>query len=180
MFRDYMKVHSVNNQYINHKGLKISYQAEHKLLNADPLLISALFKTGKEHEGNQYIDILVLKNLAYRIKEKANPFFRIKEPYYLNKVSDTKLNIDAVYDGINDEVHLKGDKINIGIDFDTPQEMNDTIRQFNFMNGLHRVSFVAKLIENQFVRTKSAPLPTNGNRAAVVTLLMDKYSDIIV
>lgn len=175
-----MKVHRINNQYINFKGLKISYQAEHKLMNADTSLIAALFKTGKEHENNQYIDILVFKNLAYKIKEKANPFFCIKEPYYLNKISDTKLNIDAVYDGVNDETHLKGDKINIGIDFETSEEMNDAIHKFSFMKGLQRVSFIAKLIEAQFVKTKSEPLPTNGNRAAVVTLLMDKYADIIV
>ncbi len=175
-----MKVHSVSNQYINHKGLKISYQAENKLRNADASLISALFKAGKEHENNQYIDILVFKNLAYRIKEKANPFFRIKEPYYLNKVSDTKLNIGAVYDGVDDEVHVKGDKINIGIDFGTPQEADEALYKFNFMKGLQRVSFIAKLIEGQFFKTKSEPLLTNGNRATVVTLLMDKYADIIV
>ena len=105
-----MKVHSIANHNVNTKGLKICYDAEHKLWTSAPSLVTALFKTGRLHEGNQYIDILVMKNLSYRIKEKGNPFFRIKEPIHLKKLSDNKLDISATYDGVPNELYSKGDK----------------------------------------------------------------------
>ena len=70
-----MKVHNVSNHNINTKGLRICFDAEQRLRNADSALITAFFKAGKAHENNQYIDILVMKNLSCKIKEKANPFF---------------------------------------------------------------------------------------------------------
>ena len=173
-----MKVHSVDNQYINYKGLKISYNAEYKLRNSDPPFVGALFKLGKEHEGNQYIDILVLKNLAYRIKEKGNPFFCIKEPFHLKKISDNKLKLDANYDGVEDEVYKKGDRFYMDFDFETPEEIDEIIDKFSVLRGLQRISFIAKLIENYFVKTKSEHFVNSNKRDNAVTFLMDKYAEV--
>ena len=175
-----MKVHSVANHNINAKGLKICYDAEHRLRNADAGMITALFKMGKAHESNQYIDILVMKNLSLKIKEKANPFFCIKEPIHINKLSDNKISIDATYDGVENEFYSKGSKYTMDIELDTVDAAAEAVYKFKGMHGLQRVSFIAKLIEDYFVKTKSEPFPTGGKRDSVVTLLMDKYGDIVV
>lgn len=175
-----MKVHNLNNQYISSKGLKISYNAEYKLKQADTKMITSLFRMGREHEDNQYVDILVLKNLGFRIKEKANPFFCIKEPFHLRKISDNKLNISAVYDGVEDAAHLKDDKVDIGIDYEEPGRVDEIINNFCFMRRLQKISYVARLLENYFVKAKGVPYPFGGEKDAVITRLMDKYADIVV
>ena len=175
-----MKVHSIANHNVNTKGLKICYDAEHKLWTSAPSLVTALFKTGRLHEGNQYIDILVMKNLSYRIKEKGNPFFRIKEPIHLKKLSDNKLDISATYDGVPNELYSKGDKYNMSVELDTSAAVDEAIDMFKDMRGLQRISFIAKLIDDYFIKTKSEAFPTGGDRESVVTLLMDKYGDIVI
>ncbi len=175
-----MKVHNVSNHNINTKGLRICFDAEQRLRNADSALITAFFKAGKFHENNQYIDILVMKNLSCKIKEKANPFFCIKEPMHIKRVSDTKINIDGAYDGVETDTHLKGDQYNIGIEFDAPEEADNVINKFKEMHGFQRITYIAKLIEDYFVKTKNEPFPIGGKRESVVTLLMDKYGDIVV
>jgi len=175
-----MKVHSVSNQNISTKGLRICYDAESRLRNADASLITALFKVGKANEANQYIDILVMKNLSFKIKEKANQFFCLREPMYLKKASDNKVNIIASYDGVETDEFSKGDKYKVGIELDSVEEAVDAVKKFNDMNGLQRISYIAKLIEDYFVKTKSETYPIGGKRNSVVTLLMDKYGDIVV
>ena len=175
-----MKVHSVSNQNINTKGLRISYDAEYRLKNAESSFVSALFKTGRLHEGNQFIDILVMKNLSFRIKEKANPFFCIKEPIYLKKVEDNKLRIAATYDGVETDKHMKGDNYNIDIELDNAEEADEAVEKFKDMRSMQRISFIAKLIEDYFVKTKNKAYPTGGKRSSVVSLLMEKYGDIVV
>lgn len=174
-----MKVQSINNQNINHQGLRINYNAEYKLRNSDISVISALFKVGREHETNQYIDILVLKNMSYRIAEKANPFFRIREPFSLKKVSDNKLNIAAVYDGA-ENVYKQGDRFNIGVDMKNSADIDDIINKFGVMKGLQRISFIAKLLEENFVKTKGEQNYARQDKNACVARLLDRYADVVV
>lgn len=175
-----MKVTFTNTQQVNHKALKISHSAELKLRGTDYNYIGALFHVGRLHENNQYIDICVTKNLTYKIKEKANPFFCIKEPMSVNKLTDKKINISAIYDGVENELIKKGDKYDIAVEYDSPNVVNMIMNKFESISGLFKLSYIAKLIEDYMVRAKSEFPEKINDREKILSLLMYKYGDIVV
>lgn len=175
-----MKVTFTNTQQVNHKALKISHSAEAKLRQTDYNYISALFQVGRLHENNQYIDICVTKNLTYSIKEKANPFFCLKEPMSVNKLADNKINISAIYNGVDNDLIKKGDKYDIAIEYDSPKAVDMIMNKIKSISGLFKFSYIAKLLEDYMVRTKTEIPDKIYDREKSLSLLMYKYGDIVV
>ena len=173
-----MRISTDYNNRVNFTSLKISYDAEERLHHVSKEFISGIFEAGKKLEHTEYLDLIMLKNLSFRIKEKANKFFVLREPIWVDETPYGPLKVTGTYDGLEDESHKKGQKIDILVDCGSEVKNHFALKKIKGLNGIMRLSYITKMIDDFKIR-QAEPDLTNQSRDKEVSLLMYKYADFV-
>lgn len=175
-----LKINSTENRNNNFKALKLSYGIEQTLIDsASSAQISNMFEAGKKLENTQFFDLLVLSDLTMRIKEKGNPFLSLTEPIRVHKHSNKQIRIVGIYDGVENENNKIGQKYSVLLKYDKPETVDNIVNDLQQKRGIVRLATIAKIIDDYFVKTKLQQKTEKISRANIISILMNKYGDIV-
>lgn len=172
---------TTNQSACNFRSLKISYGLHENLLNTQKKFLYEIFEAGKRLENTQYVDLSIKEDFVFQIKEKANPFFALVNPIRYERTGEKQIKISGIYDGVDNEMHKKGDTVNIMLDYPTEDYTTSVYLKLKGLRGILRLSYIAKLLDSKkiFEAEQGTETMSNTSREKLVSLLMYKFGDIV-
>ena len=172
---------TTNQSACNFRSLRVSYALHENLINTQKKFLYEIFESGKRLENTQYLDLLIKDDFTFQIKEKANPFFALINPIRYERTGEKQIKISGIYDGVDNEIHKKGETVNIMLDYPTEDFTNSVYLKLKGLRGILRVSYITKLLDaKKLLEAEYEPENlTNISKEKMVSLLMYKYGDIV-
>lgn len=159
-------------------ALRISYDAKIAIDNKKIRFIGSLLEAGKKLEITQYMDLQVLGDLSFRIKEKGNVFSGLKGPLSVKLYDETKLKISGTYDGLDDGVRKRGQLTEYYLDFEKPERAKDLLSKFETIGGVDKFVLLTKLFDEDLIRKNMPDISKEYPRERLIDILFDKFSEL--
>ena len=177
-----------NNTYYNipqFKGFYVSYNAEDKLRQLSSRILTNMYEAGKKVEHYSYVDLHLLSDLKFRIKEKGKVFSGIKEPIKAIKPAqgENYIDVQGIYDGVENENLKRGEKSTIKIRFSSPEE---AMKGYTFIENantkIDKLVAIAYEIERDRMFADELEASKRINRKKIIplhSLIMSKFGNIV-
>ena len=173
-----------NYQNTNFKSFKISYDAAEPLSRLPIGLLGRILKMGKSLEKTEHIDVELLPDLRFRIKEKGKVFSSYSEPFTVTKPkrNDNKIKLSARYDGVEDGNKKRGHICHTYLQYSTAEQALKGYEKIEFesSNNIDKIGAIAREYERTLVYKAAAETePVAKTKATLLDILLNKYADIV-
>ena len=159
-------------------ALRISYDAKEGIDNKRIRFIGAILEAGKKLENTQYMDLQVLGDLSFRIKEKGNVFSGLKGPLSIKLYDQTQLKITGTYDGLDNGDRKRGQLTDYYLDLEKHERAKDLLSKFETMGGIDKFIVLTKLFDEDLVRKNLPELSKEYPKERLIDILFDKFGQL--
>ena len=180
-----MRIDNVTNySSTNFKSLTVSYNAEHLLDTLSKDVLAKILDVGKIVEKTDYVDLQLLSDLSFRIKEKGNLFSGIKEPINAVKPQQNEnfVIIKGVYDGVENKKLKRGKNVQHKIQYRSYAEaLKGYNLIYNARNKVERLGVITKEIDRQkMYDAELERIRANGKpKISLQELIISRYGNFV-
>ena len=167
-----------NNSNTSFQSFTVSYNAEKSLSRLPVGFLAKIIKLGKYFEKTEYIDIELLSDLRFRIKEKGKFFEAFSEPFTVNKPNNNIIKVSGTYDWINND---KNSVCNKYIVYSSAEEaIKGYERITTETSKIDTIAAIANEMEKSLLieAGKNQP-PTQQNIMSLHKKIMNKFGGIV-
>ena len=166
-------------------GFSISYNAEELLSKLPNDVLAKILDVGRKIERAEYVELQLLSDLRFRIKEKGKVFSGFTEPVKVlePKVNENHLTVVGIYDGVESDDLKRGKPCKVSIRYASYAE---ALKGYNMIQSsktnIEKLGAIANeierdkafLAEKELLRTYN-----NKKRTPLSTVLISKYGNFV-